>query len=116
MTDCEVLADPLGRLVMPLRDLVGSLEARARIPQIEVAAGEDAAVLVIRHLDPLSPHDLEAVRAFAARHGIGVWLQPGGPGTARPFVHSKSELHYSLDDGAIRLAFSRSTSSRSTPG
>ena len=106
MTDCEVLAEPIGPLVMPLRELVGSLQARARIPQIEVAAGEDAAVLVIRHLDPLSPQDLEAVGAFAARHGIGVWLQPGGPDTARPFVHTKSELRYTLDDGAIRLAFS----------
>ena len=106
MTDCEVLSDPLGPLVMPLRELVGALEARARIPQIEVAAGEDTAVLVVRHLDPLSAHDLDAIEAFAIRHGIGVWLQSGGPDTARPFIHSKSELHYSLDDGAIRLSFS----------
>lgn len=106
MTDCEVLADPLGSLVMPLRELVGSLEARARIPQIEVAAGEDTAVFVIRHLDPLAADDLEAIEAFAIRHGIGVWLQPGGTDTARPFIHSTSELHYSVDDGAIRLSFS----------
>jgi len=106
MTDCEVLSDPLGSLVMPLRELTGSLEAKARIPQIEVAAGEDAAVLVIRHLDPLSAGDLAAIEAFAIAHGIGVWLQPGGPDTARPFVPSVSELHYSLDDGAIRLSFS----------
>ena len=63
-------------------------------------------VLVIRHLDPLSTQDLEAIEAFATRHEVGVWLQPGGPDTARPLVHWKSELHYSLDDGAIRLAFS----------
>ena len=106
MTHCEVLADPLGALVMPLRELVGSLDARARIPQIEVAAGEDAAVLVVRHLDPLSPRDLAAVEAFATGHGIGVWLQPGGPDTAHPFVAAKAQLGYSLDGGAIRLAFS----------
>ena len=106
LTDCEVLADPLGPLVMRLRELMGSLEARARVPQVEVAAGEDTAVVVIRHLDPLSTHDLDAIEAFAIRHGIGVWLQPGGAGTARPFVDSKSDLHYSLDDGGIRLSFS----------
>jgi len=106
MTDCEVLGGPLGPLVTPLRELVGSLEARARIPQIEVAAGDAAAVLVIRHLDPLSPGDLGAIEAFATGHGIGVWLQPGGPDTAHPFVPSESELHYTLDDGAIRLTFS----------
>ena len=106
MTDCEVLGDPLGPLIAPLRELTGSLEARARIPQIEVAVGEDACVIVIRHLDPLSAHDRETLEAFASRHGIGVWLQPGGPDTARPFVRTESELHYSLDDGAIRLSFS----------
>ena len=106
MTDCEVLGDPLGPLVTPLRELTGSLDARARIPQIEVAAGDAAAVLVIRHLDPLSAGDLGAIEAFATGHGIGVWLQPGGPDTAHPFVPSESELHYTLDDGAIRLTFS----------
>ena len=106
MTDCEVLADPLGPLVMPLRELVGSLRARARIPQVEVAAGEDRAVLVIRHLDPLPAEDLEAIEAFAIRRGIGIWLQPDGADSARPFVDPAPEPHYSLDDGAIRLSFS----------
>ena len=106
ITDCEVLADPAGPLVMPLRELVGSLEARARIPQIEIAAGEDSAVLVVRHLDPLSAHDLEAIEAFALAHRTGVWLQPGGTDTARPFAGPGGELGYRLDDGAIRLSFS----------
>ena len=106
ITDCEVLADPAGPLVMPLRELVGSLEARARIPQIEVAAGEDAAVLVVRHLDPLSAHDLDAIEAFALAHRTGIWLQPGGTDTARPFAGPDRELGYRLDDGAIRLSFS----------
>ena len=105
ITDCEVLADPFGPIVMPLRELVGSLEARARIPQIEIAAGNDAAALVIRHLDPLSNDDRAAIESFAAVHGLGIWLQPGGADSARRFVHSGSELCYSLDNGAIRLSF-----------
>ena len=106
ISDCEVLADPSGSLLMPLRELVGSLEARARIPQIEVAAGEDSAALVIRHLDALSAGDLDAIEAFALAHGVGIWLQPGGTETARPFAGSKPEPHYRLGDGAIRLSFS----------
>ena len=106
ITDCEVLADPTGSLVMPLRELVGSLEARARIPQIEIAAGEDSVVLVIRHLDPLSADDLDAIEAFAVAHGVGIRLQPGGTDTARPFAGPNRELHYRLDDGGIRLSFS----------
>ena len=105
ITDCEVLSDPFGPLVMPLRALVGSLDARARIPQVEVAAGDGAAALVIRHLDPLCADDLRAIESFAAEHGIGVWLQPGGVDSVRPLVRPRSELHYRLDDGAVRLAF-----------
>ena len=97
VTDCEVLADPLGPLHMPLRELAGSLDAKARIPQIEVAAGEGAATLVIRHLDPLSADDLGAIDAFAALHGVSVWLQPGGAASVRPRVHAHSGLHYSLE-------------------
>ena len=115
MTDCEVLADPLGPLVMPLRELVGSLDARARVPQIEVAAGEDGAVCVIRHLDPLSPQDRGGDRgvrdstpnrSLAAARGAGY----------RPAVHR-------FDVGAALLArrrqrfacpSPRSISSRST--
>ena len=117
ITDCEVLTDPLGPLLMPLRELVGSLDAKARIPQIEVAEGEGAAILVIRHLDPLSAGDLDAIDAFAALHGVDVWLQPGGADSVRPRVHTRPGLHYSLEssdtsdssDGdagdAIRLSF-----------
>lgn len=106
ITDCEVLADPIGPLLAPLRGLLGTLESRARIPQIEVAIGEGAAVLVIRHLDPLPERDLVALEAFAIRHELGIWLQPGGVDTARSFVRSRAELRYALDDGAIRLPFS----------
>ena len=106
VTDCEVLSDPFGRLVMPLRELVGSLDARARIPQIEIAAGDDAAALVIRHLDPLSEHDLAAIASFAAVHGIGIWLQPGGADSARQFAGPPSAIRYALADGTIRLDFS----------
>ena len=106
MTDCEVLADPLGPLLVPLRGLLSALESRARIPQIEVAVGEGAAVLVIRHLDPLSASDLAAIEAFAVRREVGIWLQPGGADTARPFVRPRPELRYALDDGATRLSFS----------
>ena len=105
MSDCEVLADPFGRLVMPLRELVGSFEAKASIPQIEVAAGDDSAVLVVRHLDPLSADDIEAIERFATAHRVGIWLQPGGVDTARPLVSPRSELHYTLDDGGVRLSF-----------
>ena len=106
ITECVVLSDPFGALVMPLRTLVGSLDARARIPQVEIAAGDDAAALVIRHLDPLSDGDRAAIASFADTHGVGVWLQPGGPDSATPFVHPRSDIRYSLAQGRVHLSFS----------
>lgn len=78
---CEVLAEPVGSLVPQIALLVQSLDARARIPQIEVAVGEDAAALVFRHLDPLTDVDTARMRDFASAYLLGVYLQPGGPDT-----------------------------------
>lgn len=96
MNDCEVLADPLGRVIAPLRRLIGGLKAGTRIPQIEAATGEGESLLVIRHLDPLSLDDIEAIDAFAAEQGIGIWLQPAGPTSAAGRPSAAERLEYSL--------------------
>ncbi|MBF2760314.1 MAG: 23S rRNA (uracil(1939)-C(5))-methyltransferase RlmD [Ectothiorhodospiraceae bacterium AqS1] len=96
MKDCEILADPLGGLIAPLRDLIGGLKAAARIPQIEAAAGDEGSLLVIRHLDPLAFEDIEAIDAFAAEKGIGIWLQPAGPTSAAPRPLAADRLEYAL--------------------
>ncbi len=81
MLRCEVLAKPLDGMVADLSDLVGRLSIRARLPQIEVAAGDDVTALVFRVLDPPTGDDREAFRRFAEARGLDVWLQPGSPDT-----------------------------------
>ena len=82
----------VGALLLPLRALVASLSIARRLPQIELAIGEEDAprdlitVLVLRILDPLLPADEAKLTAFAAEHGVVLWLQPKGPDTARPFA------------------------------
>ena len=44
-----------------------------------------ADVLVLRVLDPPSAEDEALLRSFGERHGVYLYLQPGGPDTARPF-------------------------------
>ncbi len=95
MNDCEILADPLGGLIAPLRRLIGGLKAGARIPQIEAATSEGQALLVLRHLDPLVGEDIEAIDLFAAEHEVGIWLQPGGPASAAPRPPASDRLEYS---------------------
>ena len=56
-------------MLMPLRALIGGLQARDTCPQIELACGDILTALVLRHLEPLSEGDLARLRAFAAEHG-----------------------------------------------
>ena len=70
-----------------------------------MAVGDNGAVLVIRHLDPLSAEDESLMRQFSERHGVWIWLQPGGPDSAHPFHPAQSELYYDLPEFGLRLRF-----------
>ena len=101
---CAVLHPAVGPRVGELRSLVGSLDARERIPQIEFAAGDGGAALVFRHLDPLGADDRERLRRFAAASGLGVALQPGGPDSLAPLAGG-IDLSYRLDRFGVDLRF-----------
>jgi len=105
MRECHVLPKQVSDLILPLRSLVEALSIRARLPQIEVAVGDNATVLVIRHLDPLAGDDEALLRSFADRHEISIWLQPGGPEGAQPFHPRESTLYYDLPEFGLRFAF-----------
>jgi 23S rRNA (uracil1939-C5)-methyltransferase len=106
MASCEVVPDRISRLLPRLRELIGSLSIRQRLPQIELAIGEGSHVLVLRVLDPLSAADASAVRAFADEHRVYVYLQPGGPDTAVPFHPPEgADLHYALPEFDVRIYF-----------
>jgi 23S rRNA (uracil1939-C5)-methyltransferase len=105
MRECHVLPERVSLLIPRLRSLLDALSLRERIPQIEVAVGDNATVLVFRHLLPLSPEDQEALRSFATTHGVHVWLQPGGPESAHPFHPAASELYYELPEFGVRIGF-----------
>jgi 23S rRNA (uracil1939-C5)-methyltransferase len=105
MRECHVLPARISELISPLRALVQELSIQARLPQIELAVGDAAVVLVIRHLDPLSARDEVLIREFADRHRVSMWLQPAGPDSAHPFHPPQSELYYRLPEFGLRLAF-----------
>ena len=107
MASCEVLPARLSALIRPLRDLVNGLSIRSRLPQIEVAVGEAADVLVLRVLEPLLPPDVEALRRFADGHGVRLYLQPRGPDSAAPMsAADETDLHYELPEFDLRIRFS----------
>lgn len=107
MERCEVLPARLSALIRPLRDLIGALSIRSRLPQIEVALGEGDDVLVLRVLEPLLPPDVELLSGFAKRHGVRLYLQPGGPETAVPLsAADDTDLYYALPEFDLKIRFS----------
>jgi 23S rRNA (uracil1939-C5)-methyltransferase len=102
---CEVLAPPVGQLLEPLGELLSALDIRERVPQIEVAVGESAVVLVLRALDEPTTADLSRLEAFEARHGVRLYIQRGGVDTMQPLAGAPAELHYTLPDHDVRLDF-----------
>jgi 23S rRNA (uracil1939-C5)-methyltransferase len=101
-----VLPAHVSALIPRLRALIGQLSIRERVPQIEVAVGDDTVVLVFRHLLPLSDADRELLRRFADAARVQVWLQPRGPESAEPFHPLPApELFYDLPEFGVRIAF-----------
>jgi 23S rRNA (uracil1939-C5)-methyltransferase len=106
MRSCEVLPPHASALIPALRDLIGRLSIRDRLPQIEVAVGDRVTVLVLRHLLPVTAADEAELRAFADAHSVQLWLQPRGPDSAAPFHPSDAPaLDYALPEFGVRLAF-----------
>ena len=105
MRQCPVLPPKVSALLLPLRELVGAMALRERLPQIELAAGEGTTALVLRHLEPLPPGDLERLRIFGLAHGVQWWLQPGGPDTVHPLDPADARLEYRLPEFGITMPF-----------
>ena len=118
MRSCPILPPWVDALLLPLRELIGRMDARDRLPQIELAVGEDlraaprrATALVLRHLEPLSEGDQARLRQFAHAHaeaGIQWWLQPKGPETVHRLDGGREadlDLAYRLPEFDVRMPF-----------
>ncbi|MGZ8260898.1 MAG: TRAM domain-containing protein, partial [Caldimonas sp.] len=105
LSSCEVLPRHVSELLLPLRALIGAMTMRDRLPQIELAVGDDVTVLVLRHLEPLPEGDLTLLRRFARDHGIEWWLQPHGPASACPLDGQGSPLAYRLAEFGLTMPF-----------
>ena len=106
MASCEVLPLRISDLLRPLRELVDGFSIRTRVPQIEVALGDVCDVLVFRVLMGPNADDQRLLREFAERHGVCVYLQPGGPETAYPFHPAEAaDLYYALPEFDLRIGF-----------
>ncbi|MCL4746312.1 MAG: 23S rRNA (uracil(1939)-C(5))-methyltransferase RlmD [Burkholderiaceae bacterium] len=110
MRECHVLPESVSRLIVPLRELIGSLAMRDRMPQIELAlgartttgAGKPGLVLamVFRVLDPVDAKDRDALVGFARENRFELWFQARGPDSIELI-----DSGVASDPGSSRLAY-----------
>lgn len=118
LDSCVVMDPRLGLSITAFRELIGGLEARDHIPQIEVAAGDELdgvapVALVFRHMNELSKSDRQALIDFCAERGWQCYLQPGNYDTVHKVWPEDGpdrlayELPFKVTSGAanLRLAF-----------
>jgi len=105
MRACTVLDGRLSTLLSPLRDVLGATSIAGRIPQVELAAGDDSTAIVIRHLEPFSPDDEALLRDFASAQRTTIHLQPGGPETVQYLAGERAQLSFGNPDFGLSFVF-----------
>jgi 23S rRNA (uracil1939-C5)-methyltransferase len=106
MAACEVVPARISALLLPLRTLINGMSIRERMPQVELAIGDEVDTLTFRNLEPLTPADEAALRQFADAHGVQVFMQPGGPDTVA-MLHPRGAppLEYRLPEFDLVFPF-----------
>lgn len=107
MHRCEVLVEPIDSLIDPLSEMIGKLSISSRLPQIELAVGENAIAMVFRVLDPPTDEDCAHLASFGAEHDIRIYLQPGGLDSLQLLQPESIEapLQYSLPEFDLVIDF-----------
>jgi 23S rRNA (uracil1939-C5)-methyltransferase len=86
--------------------MISGLTIRDKIPQIEVAIGDEQCVLSIRVLEPPTVADQERMRTFGHKHNMSLCLQSKGPDTIVP-LDGEPEIipTYALPDQNLEFKF-----------
>ncbi len=106
MQHCPILIERVGQHLTDLMDLIAGLQAYDKIAQIEVAADDSHCQLVLRHLEALSPSDLERLTEFAKSSGLWLQLQPQGPDSVVNLYPQQQALYFRpLADEALSIHF-----------
>ncbi len=84
MENCLVLHPSVGLKLTKLGEMIATLSIKEKIPQIEVAIGDNECVLAIRILETPTFQDKEILREFGRFHNLNICLQPKGVDTIAP--------------------------------
>ena len=90
MQSCDVLTEWASELLPHLRKVVESLSIKDRVPQIEVAQGENIMVLAFRLMEEPTEDDVAYLKQFGEKYNAAIFIQRGGPKTLYQLYPEKS--------------------------
>lgn len=114
MDECLVLPKRISNLIPQLKKVLSQLTLKDKIPQVEVASGDEVDVLVLRILDSLSVEDEVILQSFTnqinsnhANRQLQIWLQPGNEESIYQFypLPNNKILSYKLSEFNITMPF-----------
>lgn len=105
LSQCLTVIPEIGSKVGAMATFIETLDGKRDIPQIEFIAGDEAIMLTIRHMQPLTDADRAAWTAFGQEHGFAISLQPGGVESVQPLWPAEVPLSFKLAPWDVELAF-----------
>jgi 23S rRNA (uracil1939-C5)-methyltransferase len=103
---CIVMHPIVGTKLLALGEMISGLTIRDKIPQIEVAIGDDQCVLSFRVLEPATADDQQRMRIFGHEHNMSLCLQSKGPDTIVPLDGEPEVIPtYALPDQDLEFKF-----------
>lgn len=104
--NCKVMHPIVGEKLIALGEMIAGLSIKDKIPQIEVAIGDQECVLAFRVLQPPTDADKQRMRAFAHQHQISICLQPKGPDSIVPLDGEPEVIpSYALAEQGVKFNF-----------
>lgn len=107
LSRCEILHPSVGHKLPEFAQLIASLSIYQQVPQLEIAAAQDATAIIVRHLQPFSDEDLEKLKQFAIEHQFHLYLQPKGTDSVHRLWPEQGieRLHYSLETHGLQYQY-----------
>ena len=105
LKNCRILHPVIGTKLTELAELIRGLSCYTRIPQVEVAIGDEDAALVFRNLDALTDNDINQLVEFGKQHQFQIYMQPKGPDSVTLLWPESASLSYSLPEYDVNVVF-----------
>ncbi|HHW4678115.1 MAG TPA: 23S rRNA (uracil(1939)-C(5))-methyltransferase RlmD [Xylella sp.] len=102
---CHTVIPQIGEKITLLAALIDSLDGKRDVPQIEFIAGDAVIALTVRHVQPLSEVDRQALAEFGKEYGFAIFLQPGGVDSVHLLWPQEVLLAFRLAPWDVELAF-----------